>query len=227
MSDQRSRATPTPPLKHQAMNSEWREDQRGRLLGGTSVFGHIPAEIGEIIYCDSSTAETEPMSPKKALITRVVTVAVYAVVMALVWLFLSNMVWKILITLFATGLAWTYFDTRFMGYDYFVGDKGFAKLKFVTSRSNIVSKEVVLFDEITEISAKEKIERYVSKAQFGKYHYTACHFNVYGYSDDGALTSLYRSEGRYEEEHPVVGSEPYGADDEYRFMKMVEAVWSS
>lgn len=211
------------------MDSDWRQNQLNQLHHKNCIFKNIPVDIGRIVYCDSDNPHAAGMSRKKAIIQRIVTVVVFLAVMVLIWTLLIKAIQLCLILSFAAiCVGYAFFDTRFRGTDYFVGTLGFAKIKFDKNRANIVKCELIRYDDIRAFCTLEKIERFTSKAHLGKYNRTVCHYSIYGHSPDRQEAPLlFKSKGFYREETRTDNLDPPDADEECRFMRVVEDMWTN
>lgn len=46
------------------MEKIWKTEQLEKIAANTSIFKHIPAEIGNVLYCDTNQPETVKLSDK-------------------------------------------------------------------------------------------------------------------------------------------------------------------
>lgn len=126
------------------------------VKGGKSYFSYIPDDIGEILFCTTTTQSAKPMSKRNRFILLVLSILVPGL---LIYLFYDVILVDI-VCLFAAcvGIEIALF---YKGTDYFVGTEGFAIAEFKKSRSNVVSKKVVRWDEVEDVIATEwvKVEK--------------------------------------------------------------------
>lgn len=135
-------------------------DDEKRLLkdvkSGKSYFSYIPDDIGEILFCTTTTQSAKPMSKETRMVILVLSILVPGL---LIYLFYDVILVDI-VCLFAAcvGIDIALF---YKGTDYFVGTEGFAIAEFKKSRSNVVSKKVVRWDEVEDVIATEwvKVEK--------------------------------------------------------------------
>ena len=67
----------------------------------------------------------------------------------------------------------------FSGTDYFIGEEGFAVLKFKNSRDNFTKKDIVKFSDVSDVIDYD-LEYYDSKGKYDRSMYSYCFHNVFG-----------------------------------------------
>lgn len=48
------------------MEKIWKTEQLEKIAANTSIFKHIPAKIGNVLYCDTNQPETVKLSDKES-----------------------------------------------------------------------------------------------------------------------------------------------------------------
>ena len=127
-----------------------------------------------------------------------------------------------------TGKA-TSKSTSFNGSDYFIGEKGFAKVSFELERHLLSSIEIVMFDDITHLCTSESEVwkwRYTGKTRMYVYSHTDCVFTFYGYDTANQRTTIFGwFEGQFKDLNAHFRDNPSDANEEYEFLKMIENLW--
>ena len=140
------------------MEKIWKAEQLEKIAANTSIFKHIPTEIGNVLYCDTNQPETVKLGDKEAKKTKVIAISICSIILLLYWSFLyEHYIWGVIITVIALLVTIGVCDTTFSGTDYFVGNKGFATVSFVDSRDNITSSNVYLFKDMEYLFTGETI----------------------------------------------------------------------
>lgn len=117
------------------MEKIWKTEQLEKIAANTSIFKHIPAEIGNVLYCDTNQPETVKLSDKESKKRKVIAISICSIILLLYWsFFYEHYIWGAIITVIALLVTIGVCDTTFSGTDYFVGNKGFATVSFVDSR---------------------------------------------------------------------------------------------
>ena len=109
-------------------HEEIRKEQLEKIKTGNSVFGLIPSEIGEIIFCDSDTWDEKAPTREEATKSRIWTFVISAGIIALFWVIFPNAtVLGVIITIVVSLLAILLIAIAgdFSGTDYFIGEEGF------------------------------------------------------------------------------------------------------
>lgn len=207
------------------MNKSWKSEQLNKIAAQTTIFRHIPEEIGNVLYCDTNQPNSEPLSPVAAKRKKIIAISVCALVLILYWTFLYNhYIWGGIITIVVIIITSTVSDSSFSGTDYFVGNKGFATVSFLNTRDNITSVEIYLFKDIEYFFTGEcvNIDNFI-------YRNTSYYFKILGhldkYSDE--YKNIFYTEGTYDEKRPKDPLNPKGANEVYCLLKVVEIAWTS
>lgn len=189
---------------------------------GTSPFKVIPSDIGHILYCDTSNYSKSNISNEEIRKKRLSRCAICLGAVGVIWLlFHKLLIFSIIITVVAI-IVWIILIRKvgiFTGEDYFIGEKGFAKIKFEKDRKNIVSKIVILFDELSEVITGETY-----KKQNYTYVGTNYFFGFFGKPDEkGIVDLILEVSDNYHQEKPTDAI----WDIEYLFWKEVEKHWTN
>ena len=207
------------------MEKAWKAEQLNQISDHTSIFKYIPAEIGELLYCDTDQPNSMPLSATAAKRKRVIAISICILVLVLFWSFLySHYIWGGIITLFMVLMTIVVSDTTFSGIDYFVGRRGFATVSFSGSRDNITSVEIYLFKDMAYFFTGECVNQINYT-----YSNTAYYFSIFGKLEESTnqYHRIFFYEGSYNDKHPNDIMNPDGADELYCMLKMVEKVWTS
>lgn len=205
------------------MKSEWRNIQLGKIQNGTSIFGLIPKEIGNIIYCDT----TSPVNDGASNNNKAKYGLLFAfIIVVLLWVFLYKIYAIPVIATILLACVAPYILSMDNGTDFLLGEKGFAVIKYRKRRDNIIDTNIIMFDEVSQFFSGET--KIIKKSTFSEeYDRTDYFFSIYkksNTSDDVIYTLLYSKEGSYK-----VGDEKDPEDlwifPEYTFFKEVEKVW--
>ena len=228
------------------MDKKWKEEQLERVELGISIFQYIPASLGKVVYCDTTEPRVEPLTPEEVKRNRIwcALLAVLAIGLAGVFIYLE-FYWGLLVPFFLVLYAITIFikTLPFEGTDYFVGEKGYAVIKFTEERYNIIDEKVVLFEDISYFFTGETIKKerkddiefalrgpiglLVSWIKGKQYVETGFFFCLYGKDQNGEYPVLYETEGKYNDESLKDPMNPIGANEEYCFMKALEEQWTT
>ncbi len=161
------------------MDKFWKKEQLSKISAQTSIFKHIPEEIGNVLYCDTNQPGEVALGEKEAKRKKITSIAICAVILLLYWVFLyDHYIWGAIISIIGILVTIVASDTTFSGTDYFVGDKGFATVSFYNSRDNITSTKVIPFKEIEYFFTQETIVKtnYI-------YSNTQYSFSIFGKED--------------------------------------------
>ena len=159
-----------------------RKEQFEKIKAGNSVFGLVPSEIGEITFCDSTEWGEKAPTSAEANKFRVWTLVVVVGIIAFFWLVFPNAtVLNIIVTIAVSLLGVLLIATAgdFTGTDYFIGNDGFAVMKFKNSRSNFVEKHIVKFSDVSDLVDYD-IEHYDSKGKYFQSLYSFSFHSVFG-----------------------------------------------
>lgn len=124
-----------------------------QLKTGKSIFARVPDNIGEIIYCDTTTPKREADSKETTRKKVLWSVVIPMVITLLCWLFFwGNTVLLICVT---AGMAIVtafsiYMSRHFFGIDKFIGTEGFAIYHFSETRENVKIEKQVLFKDVDD-----------------------------------------------------------------------------
>lgn len=207
------------------MDKFWKKEQLSKISAQTSIFKHIPEEIGNVLYCDTNQPGEVALGEKEAKRKKITSIAICAVILLLYWVFLyDHYIWGAIISIIGILVTIVASDTTFSGTDYFVGDKGFATVSFYNSRDNITSTKVIPFKEIEYFFTQETIVKtnYI-------YSNTQYSFSIFGKEDLNThrYDSIFSTIGSYEYKKTKDPMNPNGANEEYCMMRMVEKAWTS
>ena len=206
------------------MDKNWKDSQLLKIKDNDSIFQFIPSEIGDLVYCDTDQPNQKAMSKEDAKKRKFWAISICIILLALYWVFLyDHYIWGIIFSAVVIFFTIGFSDTTFSGTDFFVGTEGFAIVKFIGSRDNIISTKIILFKDMELFFTGEVIEK-----QNYVYQRTNFYFSIYGkYNDENQKYSLlYNLEGDYNDKKPKDPFNPKNASNEYCMMKIVEAVWS-
>ena len=182
------------------MEKIWKAEQLEKIAANTSIFKHIPTEIGNVLYCDTNQPETVKLGDKEAKKTKVIAISICSIILLLYWSFLyEHYIWGVIITVIALLVTIGVCDTTFSGTDYFVGNKGFATVSFVDSRDNITSSNVYLFKDMEYLFTGETIVK-----TNHTYSNTQYYFSIFGKEDKEThqFNRIFFAEGSYDDKHP-------------------------
>ncbi|MBO4464026.1 MAG: hypothetical protein J5797_07500 [Prevotella sp.] len=158
-----------------------RKEQLEKVKTGNSVFGKVPSEIGIITFCDSSTWDEKAPTIAEANKIRIWCFVIGAGIIAFFWsVFPNAMVLNIIVTIIVSiySILLILLAGEFSGTDYFIGDQGFAVMKFKRERHNFIKKDVVKFSEVSDVVDSE-IDYYDSKGNYERSMYSYYFHNVY------------------------------------------------
>ena len=170
-----------------------RKEQFEKIKTGNSVFGLVPSEIGEITFCDSTEWGEKAPTSAEANRFRLWTIVVAVGIIAFFWIVFPNAtVFNIIVTIGVSLLSipLIVFAGDFSGTDYFIGNDGFAVMKFKKSRNNFVEKHIVKFADVSDLVDYD-IEHYDSKGKYFQSMYSFCFHSVYGKEELKNIHSLY------------------------------------
>lgn len=207
------------------MNKAWKSEQLEKITAKTSIFRHIPEEIGNVLYCDTNEPHKEPLSNLEAKRKKIMGISICVIVLILYWIFLyDHYIWGSILTVLSILITIGSIDTTFSGTDYFVGDKGFATVSFCGTRDGIILVKTYLYKDIEYFFTGESI----NKMNY-TYHHTYYFFSIYSKLDKSTeeYNRIFFSEGSYEDKRPNDIFNPKKANEEYCMLKMVEKVWTS
>lgn len=207
------------------MNKAWKNEQLDKITAQTSIFRHIPEEIGNVLYCDTNQPNSESLSAGEAKRKKIIAISTCAITLILYWIFLYNhYIWGGILTVLAVLVTAGISDTTFSGTDYFVGDKGFATVSFFDTRDNITTVKIYLFKDIEYFFTGECI----NKMNY-TYSNTSYYFSIFGKLDESTkqYNRVFFAEGSYDDKRPNDALNPNGTNEEYCMLKIVEKVWTS
>lgn len=196
-----------------------RKEQFEKIKTGNSVFGLVPSEIGEITFCDSTEWGEKAPTSAEANRFRLWTIVVAVGIIAFFWIVFPNAtVFNIIVTIGVSLLSipLIVFAGDFSGTDYFIGNDGFAVMKFKKSRNNFVEKHIVKFADVSDLVDYD-IEHYDSKGKYFQSMYSFCFHSVYGKEELKNIHSLYSFTGLHKK-HP-------SQKIDYRFWIRLEDAW--
>lgn len=201
-----------------SIHEEARKEQLGKIKTGNSVFGLIPHEIGEIVFCDSDTWDEKAPTREETNRSRIWTFVISAGIISLFWVIFPNatvlgVIISIAVSLLAILLMTMAGD--FSGTDYFIGEEGFAVMKFKNSRDNFTKKDIVRFSDVSDVVDYD-LEYYDSKGKYEHSMYSYCFHNVFGKKLNN-INASYAFTGLHKK-HP-------SQKIDYRFWKRLEDAW--
>ena len=196
-----------------------RKEQFEKIKTGNSVFGLVPSEIGEIMFCDSTEWDEKAPTSAEANKFRVWTLAVVVGIIIFFWLVFPNAtILNVIVTIAAALLGILLIATAddFSGTDYFIGTDGFAVMKFKNSRNNFVEKHIVKFADISDLVDYD-FEHYDSKGKYSYSLYSFSFHSVYGKEEWKNIHALYSFTGLHKK-HP-------SKKIDYRYWIKLENAW--
>ena len=157
------------------------------IKAGTSFVKVVPDNIGDIVYFDTTNANTGPQSESIYAFRKLVVIVLAVAALAAAWLVLS-FGWAIAMT-FIIGCAGyiCYNSQSFHGTDYFVGTEGFAVFNFKGTRDNIIVRDIYRF-EASDFLIHEEVRQLVS----GVYNCTNYTFAFLSSMDDANVCTTVR-----------------------------------
>lgn len=197
------------------------------IQNGVAPFKYIPTEIGSLIFCYTDNENAEPYNKNQKIRKLIFEVLFPLVTIAACWLIIRpsdslnesrcmaiNIFISLVCVLFIIGSIPAIL--KFKGTDYFIGDKGFAVLKFENSRRNIVSESIHLYSDIHEIYTKEN--RVYQKGVYKKWV-----FRFWGKPDIyNCVTPILEMDGIHYQRNP----EDDPRSPLYSFCKKIEELWT-
>ena len=64
------------------MEKIWKAEQLEKIAANTSIFKHIPTEIGNVLYCDTNQPETVKLGDKEAKKTKVIAISICSIILS-------------------------------------------------------------------------------------------------------------------------------------------------
>ena len=196
-----------------------RKEQFEKVKTGNSVFGFVPSEIGEITFCDSTEWGEKAPTSSEANKFRIWTLVIAGGIIAFFWLVFPNAtVLNIIVTIILSLIGILLIATAgdFSGTDYFIGNDGFAVMKFKKARNNFVEKHIVKFADVSDLVDYD-IEHYDSKGKYFQSLYSFSFHSVFGKEELKNIHALYSFTGLHKK-HP-------GKKIDYRFWIRLEDAW--
>lgn len=196
------------------------DDLMASLISGDSVFRYIPDNIGKILYCDSTNPKAAPDTKEQTRKKLIWSIFVPLAITVVCWLvFNESPIFDSLVTIVMLIIGYISVNNclNFNGTDYFVGTDGAVIAKFDKTRDHIVSQQIVLFSEVSDLLTGET-KKYKNRSYVG----TDYHFIVYGHEIDNQKKVIASVDSSYKQEKP--GN--YYTDQLYRFWKKLENSWS-
>lgn len=190
------------------------------LKSGETVFQYVPANIGEIVYCDSSNPKAEPDTKEQTRNKIIMSVTIPAAIVFFCWLvFNESPVFDSIVTIVMAIICCisVYNCLHFNGIDYFVGTEGAVIASFDKTRDNISSMKEMFFRDFSDVVTGET-RKYTNRTYQG----TDYHFFIYGHEVDNKKDLIACITDSYKQEKP--GN--YYKDQKYRFWKKLETFWS-
>lgn len=130
----------------------------GEIERGESLFNFVPNNIGELKFCYSSNYKACADSWKVRRKQYITSIAILISIAILSWIIFSNSpIWNTICTIVCIGILIYSLKkiSTFKGTDYFVGTKGFCLLNFNTSRDNILNKQIIFFNEVSDLITEQ------------------------------------------------------------------------
>lgn len=206
------------------MDKKWKDSQLENLKKGISIFHHIPNNIGNIVYCDTTESREFPCSEKEIKKRKILGILFAIISLTLLWgLLYEHYIWASILTLIILLISVAISDTAFKGTDYFIGEQGFSIVSFDKNRDNINEVKTIRFNDISYFFTGETI----NKVNFS-YSGTNYYFTVYNClnTEEQTYSVAYTTEGSYSDKSPKDPMNPQGASEVYAFMKVVEKQWT-
>lgn len=185
-------------------------------------FKYIPEEVGNLKFCYTDNTKAEPYTKevkRKKLLSWIG--GSIAVAVACWCIFNNSPIFDSIVSVIVLIVIIKTINniSNFKGTDYFVGDKGFAVLKFEKSRDNLVSKSIHLYSDFSELITGETV-----KKQNGSYVGTEYFFAFFGKPDENNHVKLILEEsGTHHQEKAK--DDPL--DHQYTFWKKIEEIWTA
>lgn len=198
------------------------KDLLASIEKGDAPFKYIPEEVGNLKFCYTDNVKAEPYTKEVKRKKLLSWIGGSIAVAAACWLLFNNspvfdsivsVICLIVIIKTISNLS------NFKGTDYFVGDKGFAIVKFEKNRDNIVSKSIHQYSDFSELITGETI-----KKQNGAYVGTDYFFGFFGKPDSNNRVKLILDEGgsHHQQKPKDDPSSPH-----YTFWKKIEEIWTA
>ena len=129
-----------------------------QLKSGESFFLFVPDNIGEIVYCDTTTPQLEPDSDMDRQMQVFLSVVIPVAIAVVGWMLIKSTTTCILLSLaMAAAMAiFIFLSLTFFGFDQFVGTEGYAIYSFWGSRKKVKLEERLLFKSIDSFLVYEK-----------------------------------------------------------------------
>lgn len=188
-------------------------------------FRYIPSEIGQLKFCCTTNAKTEPYT-KQVLVKKLfLWIGGSIAVTSLCWLIFNNSpIFDSIISVIALIVIIKTIKNVvfFKGKDYFVGNEGFAIVEFERSRNNIVKKSIHRFDEFSELATGETVNKQ-NRAYIGTNYFFSFFSKPDSSENTSSIVKLILDEGgTHNQEKP--NDDPLNAH--YTFWKNIEDVWT-
>lgn len=138
-------------------------------LGTTeNFFKVIPQNIGEIQYCSSTNPKAEKDSAKTRAIQYLLAIGIPVLMIILVAVLSSSPVFIAIVAVVSLFvlIRCVYKISSFHGMDFFVGNKGVARLTFKDDRNNAKIIDEILFEDAADYTSKE-VHRYHNRSYVG------------------------------------------------------------
>lgn len=189
---------------------------------GEAPFKYIPAEVGNLKFCYTDNVKSEPYTKEVKRKKLFSWIGGSLAVASVCWILFNNSpIFDSIVSVIALIVIIKTISnlSNFKGTDYFVGDKGFAIVKFERNRDNIVSKSIHQYSDFSELITGETV-----KKQNGAYVGTDYFFGFFSKPDSNNHVKLILDEGgTHNQQKPK--DDP--SNPHYTFWKKIEEIWTN
>lgn len=220
------------------------EELLSELEKGMAVFHHIPEDIGEIIYCNTTNNKSEPDDEYLTKNKIAFSVIIPLLIAGICWyIWYEHYIICIIVTLICAFFSYLCIDLclDFSGTDYFVGKEGATIVKFKKNRDNcevgtiyfrdvediltgehivMVKKKTTSYQKKTSPIVAMVIDKAYDSLKIMEYKHTEYFYALYGHENDGQVNAIESTSGKFDKNY----SESF-LDDEHRFWKMICKSW--
>lgn len=189
---------------------------------GDAPFKFIPEEVGNLKFCYTDNVKAEPYTKEVKRKKLLYWIGGSIAIASACWILFNNSpIFDSIVSIIALIVIIKTIRnlSNFKGTDYFVGDNGFAIVKFEKYRDNIVLKSIHQYSDFSELITGETV-----KKQNGAYVGTDYFFGFFGKPDSNNRVKLILDEGgTHNQQKPK--DDP--SNPHYTFWKKIEEIWTS